>query len=196
MLKRVVADQPGHAAAQFCLAFCLQQTGEYKRALERYDAAEVLLPADPRPAFQGGVVYGTLLKPADAEAEFTRVLELDSNNTDAYRNRGLARFHEDGAPRDAEADLTAALAKGGCELQLRLLRAARVRPARERGRGQGGPRRGRRSRTPHRARLPAPRDRAEEDRPKGAMEDFKAALELNPRSLIAIQNQATYWPTT
>lgn len=191
LLKRVIGDQPGHAAAQFCLAFCLQQTGEYKRALERYDAAEVLLPADPRPAFQRGVVYGTQLKPADAEAEFTRVLELEPNNADAYRGRGLARFHQGEAHlRDAAADFTAALAKGGCELQLRLLRARVYSELgdKDAAKADRDAAAGLEPRT-ERDYLVRGAVRMKAD-PKGAMADFKAALELNPRSLIAIQNQA------
>ena len=70
-----MAEQPGNAAAQFCLAYCRQQQGQYTRAVERYDVAQVLMPSDPLPAYQRGVCFATVRRSKDAEAEFTRALE-------------------------------------------------------------------------------------------------------------------------
>ncbi|HJZ54134.1 MAG TPA: protein kinase, partial [Gemmataceae bacterium] len=121
-LERVIAAQPDHAAAQFCLAFCRQNLGQHARALERYDVARVLMPADPRPFYQRGLIFGTERKPALAEAEFTRAIELDPAYAEAFRNRAVARMCQ-GKFREAEQDLTDALARGSSPFQVRHLRA-------------------------------------------------------------------------
>lgn len=203
-LDRVIAAQPNHAAAQFCLAFCRQQLGQYARAIERYDATRVLLPTDPRSAFQRGVIYRLTKKPKLAEEEFTKAIALNPDYADAYRYRALARYHlgtvkaklkgheKESADlfAEAEADLNAAQERGTPVLYIHLIRA-RVRDTR-------GDRSG------------ADRDRAAakdavaktetdyvirgwsrmEIDPKSALADFQKATELNPRSLIAFQNQA------
>jgi len=203
-LDRTLAAQPNHAAAQFCLAFCRQQLGQYTRAIERYDAARVLLPTDPRPPYQRGVIYRLTKKPQLAEEEFTKAIALNPDYADAFRYRALARYHlgvrkgclkgceKESTTKlaEAEADLNAAQERGTPALYIHLIRA-RVRDAR-------GDRSG------------ADRDRAAakdavaktetdylirgwsrmDSDPKSALSDFQKAVELNPRSLIAFQNQA------
>ncbi|MFM8274999.1 MAG: protein kinase domain-containing protein [Gemmata sp.] len=202
LLDRVITAQPDHAAAQFCLAYCRQQLGQYARALERYDAARVLLPKDPRPAFQRGLIHGVCKKPALAEAEFTRAVELDPDHGEAYRNRGLMRYRmakaDEPVPSRADAarklfeaaekDYTLALERGASPLHVHLLRAA----ARD-GRDPAGAKADREAAKA----LPVKTEmdyvtrastRTRTD-PEGALTDYRKAIEINPRSLIALQNQ-------
>ena len=202
LLDRVITAQPGHAAAHFCLAYCRQQAGEYQRALERYDAARVLLPTDPRPAYQRGLIYALLKKPALAEAEFSKAIATDARHADAYRYRGLARYRlgvAKAGERDgdkaaavkfaaAESDLGDALDRGASALFVHFVRAA-VRDARGDAAGAATDRAATTD-----AVLKTEADylvrgwsRMKSD-PKGAAADFQKAIELNPRSLVAYQN--------
>ncbi|MCI0705049.1 MAG: protein kinase [Planctomycetia bacterium] len=203
MLKQVVAEQPGHAAAQFCLAFCRQQLGQYPESLERYDAARVLIPTDPRPAFQRGLVFGMQKKPDKAEIEFTLAIALDPSRGDFYRNRAVVRYRiaqnlialgepkaADAKLKEAEADFTLALDRGAPALHIHLLRAL-VRDARNDKAGADADRAITKTLT-----LEEESDflvrgwTLMKQDPKAALADFKKAEELNPKSLPALQNQA------
>jgi serine/threonine protein kinase/Flp pilus assembly protein TadD len=201
LLKDIVKEHPNHGAAQFLLAYCREKKGNYDRALDRYDTAAALLPKDPRPAYQRGMLYTTTRKPEEAEAEFTKAIEFDDRHADAYRCRAMARYrlavqNPDGDERrkkllaGAEADLTAALARGASAVLVHYVRA-KVRDAL-------GDRAG------------AEKDRAAvkgvalkyemdylvrgwtriDTDAKAALADFRTAAGINPRSLIALQNQA------
>ncbi|WP_162667770.1 protein kinase domain-containing protein [Gemmata massiliana] len=203
LLDRAIADQPAHGAAQFCLAYCRQQLGQYTRALERYDVARVLLPKDPRPALQRGAIYGLCKKPALAEAEFTKAIDLDPGYAEAYRARGLTRYRlaraDEARPGRAAAaraqleaadkDYTCALERGASPLHIHLLRAA----ARD-GRDPVGAKAdraaaGKLTATTEMDFLVRGTVRVFEN-PTGSLADFRSAEELNPRSLVALQNQA------
>jgi serine/threonine protein kinase/Flp pilus assembly protein TadD len=204
LLDRVVSAQPNHAAAQFCLAYCRQQAGEYQRALERYDVARTMLPNDPRPAYQRGIIYGTLGQPNKAEPEFTKAIAIDPNFADAYRYRALTRYRlgmikakaKNGAKESAtklagaEEDLGIALERGAPTAFIHFVRAP-VREARGDKTGAASDRA-----TMQDAVMKTEGDylvrgwsRLKTD-PKGALADFRKAAEINPRSLIALQNQA------
>ena len=193
LLDRVVAEQPGNAAAQFCLAYCRQQQGQYTRAVERYDVAQVLMPADPLPAYQRGVCFATVRRPRDAEAEFTRALELDPEFARAYRDRALARYRLGGRERlsEAEADLTAALDRGSPALQIHLLRAE-VRKQLGDAAGEAADRKAAEEGVPRTDSDYIVRGWASMRRKEAgpALADYEEALSLNPRSLTALQNQA------
>ena len=203
LLDRTISDRPDHGAAQFCLAYCRQQLGQYTRALERYDVARVLLPKDPRPALQRGAIYGTCKKPALAEAEFSKAIDLDPNYAEPYRARGLTRYRlakfDEMRPGKAAAarakleaadkDYTSALERGASPLHIHLLRAA----ARD-GRDPVGAKADRGAASELTAATEADylvrgTVRINTD-PAGALADFRSATELNPRSLVALQNQA------
>jgi tetratricopeptide (TPR) repeat protein len=200
LLERVVDARPDHAAAHFCLAYCLQQAGRYQRALERYDVARALRIADPRPAYQRGTIYGLLKRPDLAEVEFGKALVLDPNHADAYRYRALARYRlgagcgKEKASAEhlagADADLTAALAQGAPPLFVYFVRA-RVREARGDRDGANADRAAAREREPVTEAdfIVSGWSRITSD-PKGARADFEKAIELNPRSLVALQNLA------
>lgn len=187
-LERTIEEQPGHAAAQFCLAYCRHQLGQYQRSLERYDAARVLMPNDPRSSYQRGLVYSLLRKPALAEKEFSRAIELNPEYAQAYRNRALARLRLDKL-QEAEEDFTTALSHGAPAIQVHLLRAD-TRDRRGDAKGAEADRKIAADLTP----------KLEGDYlvrgichmstdPQGAIKDFQEAARINPRSLPAIQNQ-------
>ncbi|MDB5308573.1 MAG: serine/threonine protein kinase, partial [Gemmataceae bacterium] len=188
-LERAITDRPDHAAAHFCLAYCRHQFGQYTRAVERYDTARVLMPTDARPFFYRGVAFGCQGKPAAAEEEFTRAIELDRKYGDAYRNRGVARLGLN-KNREAEQDLTEALARDVSPIQVHLLRAQ----ARDRLNDPAGAKTDREAAGEYRPEraddfLVRGVTRLPKD-PAGSLADFEAAANLNPRSLNAWQNQA------
>jgi serine/threonine protein kinase/Flp pilus assembly protein TadD len=189
LLERVVVDQPGHGPAQFCLAYCKHQLGQYKSALERYDVARVLLPTDPRPNLERGSALTTSRNPERAELEYTKAIELAPDFARAYRDRGVARLRL-GKLKEAEADFTAALERGSPALQIHLLRGtarAKLRDAE----GAAADREAAAGVVPQ----------TESDflvrgyvrmakEPKEALGDYREAEAINPRSLVALQNQA------
>ena len=190
-LTKVIAADPGHAAAHFALGYCRQQLGQFSRALERYDTAHALLPHDPRPVFNRGLVLGAQKKHALAEAEFTLAIEIDPTHGDAYRNRGIARLRQ-GREKwaAAEADLTIALEKKVAPITVYQLRA-QVRTLRQDTRGAETDRQAAAAYEPQteadylaRGRLRLPAD------PAGALADFEAAARIHPAALLPLQNQA------
>jgi serine/threonine protein kinase/predicted Zn-dependent protease len=206
LLDRLVTAQPAHAAAQFFLAYCRHQSGKYQAALERYDIARAMLPTDPRPAFNRGLIYGLIWKPGFAEEEFTKALGLAPEHADAYRFRGLARLQLArkeklaGAEADlnaakeklsgAEADLTAALKLGARPMSVLLVRE-QVRSEREDAAGAAADRKAVKDITPVEERDFSTRGwwRLQTRDADGALADFCKVLEFNPRSLFALQNQ-------
>jgi eukaryotic-like serine/threonine-protein kinase len=190
-LTRVIAVDPGHGAAHFALGYCRQQLGEFARALERYDTAHALLPHDPRPVFNRGLVFGTQKKHALAEAEFTRAIEIDPTHGEAYRNRGIARLRQ-GREKwaAAEEDLTTALEKGVAPITVYQLRA-QARALLQDARGAEADRQAAAAYEPQteadylaRGKLRLPAD------PAGALADFEAAARIHPGALLPLQNQA------
>jgi tetratricopeptide (TPR) repeat protein len=191
-LERAIAGEPGHAAAHFALAACRHQLRQYTRALERYDTAQAMLPGDPRPPFNRGLVFGVQGKVAAAEAEFALALALDPRHGESYLKRAGVRRQQK-KYRAAEEDLTRALECGVSALQVYSLRA-QVRALLGDRDGAESDRRAAGAVTPeteadfvYRGRSRLPGD------PKGALADFEAAAALNPYSLAAVQSQAHVW---
>jgi eukaryotic-like serine/threonine-protein kinase len=188
LLEKTIDEQPGHAAAQFCLALCKERLGQHELSLERYDIARVLMPTDPRPFYQRGIVNSFLGKYSTAETEFSRAIALDPNSEQSYRYRAVARSQTGDLER-AEEDLTAALSHGGPTIQIHALRAD-VRGKRGDAAGAEADRQAVANLTPkvEGDYLVHGLYRMEAD-PQGALADFKAAAAINPRSIPAIQNQ-------
>jgi eukaryotic-like serine/threonine-protein kinase len=188
LLEQVTSSQSNHGAAQFCLAYCRQHLGQTDRALERYDVAERYLPGDPRPAFQRGVIYGLKDNQEDAEKEFTKAIDMDSEYVNAHRNRGFARFRL-GKFEEAEMDLTQALELGAPAIQIHLYRA-QVRRGLGKTAGADADQRAAAALTPKSEADYIARGIAHLiDAPQDALADFRAAEEINPRSLVALKNQ-------
>jgi serine/threonine protein kinase/tetratricopeptide (TPR) repeat protein len=188
-LEKTIEEQPAHAAAQFCLAYCRQKLGQRDRSLERYDVARVLLPRDPRPAFQRGLIYGMDLRPALAEKEMSKAIDLKADYAHAYFNRALARSRL-AKYAEAEQDFTTALGLGSPAIQVHLLRAE-VREKR-------GDKIGAKADRTAASTLPPKLEgdylvrgltRIEDD-PAAAIADFKTAATINSRSMPAFMNHA------
>jgi serine/threonine protein kinase/tetratricopeptide (TPR) repeat protein len=187
-LERTIAAQPDHAAAQFCLGFRRQQRGEFERAAERYDMARVLMPNDLRPFFQRGVIFALQDRHEESEVEFSRVLEIDPVHVNAYINRGWARMGM-GKYGEAESDFTAAIEKKAPPVWVHTLRAQ----ARDGLHDSNGAK-------ADRAAASEMQPVTEEDylargeanlatNPTAALDDFRAAERVNPRSLHPLKNQ-------
>lgn len=199
LLERAVADQPGNAAAQFCLAYCRQHLGQDDRALERYDTATVLMPTDPRPPFQRGIINAMKCNYKQAEEEYTKAINLDPDFMLAYRNRGFTRLRLgeqlSGADRtrrfqEAEADFTLALELGAPAIQIHLYRQ-QVRAGLGDKVGAAADKQAAERLQPQQEGdfISRGMTRLQSENYEGALEDFKAAEQLNPRSLTAIRNQ-------
>jgi serine/threonine protein kinase/Flp pilus assembly protein TadD len=192
LLTKTVLAEPGHGAAQFCLAFCRQQLGQYDRAVERYEIARPLMPQDPRPSYFCGVVNGLSGRSggaAAAEECFSQSIEIDPRHGDSYKNRAFARM-ELGKWAEAEDDLTEALKNGASATQVYSLRS-KVRHNRGDEEGAANDRQALTECRPEReadfivfgiSHLPG--------NPKAALAAFRTAEEKDPRSLAALRNQA------
>jgi len=204
LLEKVVREQPAHGVGQFCLAYCKEQLGQYESALERYQVAQSLLSNDARPAYQRGVILGRKGKHEEAEMEFSVSLRLDPDQMLAHRDRGFALFRtgesklRDGkvkeaeiSLRNAEADLTRALALGARPMQIYSYRH-QVRQKLGDSTGALADQTAADGLTPQHegdfvsrgmARLSA-------NQFQEALDDFRAATQLNPRSFAALVNQS------
>jgi serine/threonine protein kinase/Tfp pilus assembly protein PilF len=195
-LEELTARDPAHFAGQYCLADCRRETGELTSALERYQVAQALAPADPRPAYHRGRILATQAKAdsrkyAAAEAQFTDAIRRDPAFADAYRERAVVRTAPTlGDNRGALEDLNEALEHGAAPVQVYLLRAMvhdRLgdRAAAERDR-----------RTAAGLTPTEPVDfvirglTRQESEPAAALADFRKAAELNPNYLAAWRDQA------
>jgi tetratricopeptide (TPR) repeat protein len=127
--------------------------------------------------------------PSAAEDAFTRAIELDPEFGPAYRDRGLARV-ELGRLREAERDFTEALELNYAPLQVHTLRA-NVRDRLRDAAGAAADRQAVKTLSPESDYDFVTRGytRMMHD-PKGALADFRAAEEKNPRSLPALKYQS------
>ena len=112
-----------HYAAQFALAWCYHHTTQTARALERYQIARAIFPADPRPSLNRGVLLHDQRRYAEAERELTDALQRDPNYADTYWSRALVRRSQKNL-RGAVADLSTGLAKGLGGFRAHSMRAA------------------------------------------------------------------------
>jgi serine/threonine protein kinase/Flp pilus assembly protein TadD len=190
LLEGAITAEPGHAAAQYCLAYCRQQLGQYTRALERYDVAQVLLPTHPLPAYQRGVIHTRLKQPHEAEKAFSRAIELDPTLARAWRDRGQIRAWL-GEWEGAEMDYTAARENGSPAIQVHTLRAF-ARRNRNDAQGEAADLKAASQFVPQsewdflvRGYVSLRRGDLQ-----AALADFEEADSLNPGSILALQNQA------
>jgi serine/threonine protein kinase/Tfp pilus assembly protein PilF len=188
-LERVVKEQPNHAVAQFCLAYCKEQLGRHDQALERYEVAQSLLPRDVRPAYQRGVILGLRNRHAESEKEYSQVIEMDPEHMLAHRNRGFTRLRQE-KYEEAEADLTRALALGAAPIQIHSYRS-QARLKRGDKAGAAADNAAADALTPkHEADFVSRgRARLKTDDYRGALADFRSAEALNPRSFSSLVNQ-------
>ena len=181
--------RPADAAAQFALAACRHELGDYGPAAERYLVARTLAPESGRPSLRRGAIDLLRGHAAEAELEATDALERDPALAAAYRLRAAARRRQ-GRPAEAETDLTHALrlepdsAAGYCA-------RAEVRAAQGDAAGAADDRRNALQAEPSRADDFVARGvlRAGDD-PEGAEGDFRRAAALDPLAAAPWQNLA------
>ncbi len=188
-LEEATLGRPAHAAAQFLLAVCLHEAGDYGRAAERFLVAKSLAPASGRPSLNRGLLALAQSRHVDAECELTDALTREPRLAAAYRLRGVARLRQ-GKFAGADADLTHSLrldanSPGG------YLGRAEARAGLGDDAGAEADRRSARDCRPSSADDFVGRGgrRAEAD-PAAAERDFRRATELDPRSRTAWQNLA------
>jgi eukaryotic-like serine/threonine-protein kinase len=192
VLERVIALEAGHAPAHFALAFCRQQLGQHQRALERYDTAHALLPNDPRPVINRGLVFGLMGQVKQAEAEYSLAINISPKCAEAHWLRAMSRVDQ-AKWKEAEADLTTALALGTPALQAYAFRAEVRDQLRDKS-GAEADREALKKLTPVKEADYLARGRSQLPKnPEAALADFASAAKLNPRSLAALQNQAHVW---
>ncbi|MDG3008080.1 protein kinase domain-containing protein [Paludisphaera mucosa] len=168
---------------------CHDRLGQDVDALGCYQACIALRPADPWPHFNRGLVHLRRREPARALADFDEALRQAPGRPDVLLDRALA-LHQLGRYGEAVRDVDLALERGAGPARAVFMRA--------RIRGDAGDAEGaRRDRELGMTFRPTDEPgwiarglaRADSD-PDGALEDFRQALRLDPRSLAALQNSA------
>jgi serine/threonine protein kinase/Tfp pilus assembly protein PilF len=189
LLRRAVELDPSEFATHMSLGLCHEGLGQYPDAAACYTTAVALRPDHAGAYHARGLVRLRLPDPARAKADFDRAAELQPEAPDLYLDRALA--HQGlrdyaAALRDVEAalDLGASRVRGLC--------------LRSRYKDLTGDQAGSKADLADALSEKAPDDvslvarglaRLNTDLP-GALADFTSALELNPRSLPALQNRA------
>lgn len=188
-LEEVTLEQPTHAAAQFLLAVCRQEMGDYDRAMERFLVVKSLAPENGRASLNRGTIALIQSRADDAEREFADALAREPRLAAGYLYRGIAR-QALAKFADADADLTHYLG-----LEPNSARAFQVRA--EVRASLGDATGAEADRLSVRRCVPVtPGDfiargnlRTTDD-PAAARQDFLRATELNPQAVTAWQNLA------
>jgi tetratricopeptide (TPR) repeat protein len=100
---------PRNALFWDALGTTLSRAGEQRRALEAYRQALELSPDDPRILFNRAAVCRFLGELAQAEEDYDRVIRLDPEDWEAYKNRSDLRVQT--AQRNHIAELESVLAR-------------------------------------------------------------------------------------
>ena len=189
LLRAITLNNPKHIPAWFYLGICHNKQNKAHEALACFTICVTLRPNTSPAYFQRGLAYYRQRNYAAAEADFSKVVELEPKDVNALFNRGLAR-KKLGQAKLALADVTAALDK-----KLPYTRAYFVRSRLHKQIGDK-----QRALTDHQEGLKrTPKDEKSwnsrayakiTDDPKGALADFYQALQLNPRSYVALHNIA------
>jgi serine/threonine protein kinase/tetratricopeptide (TPR) repeat protein len=175
--------------AWFLHGLCCDHLGRESEAVGSYTVCTALKQDVFEAYFNRGLAHARQREFWLARRDFNEVIRLVPQHADAYFNRALT-FQATGDYKEAEADLTKALELGTEHTRLFLVRA-RVREKLNDTEGARQDRAEGMRREPNDvpgwvarglARLPGD--------PKAALADFDAALQLDPRSMAALQNKA------
>ncbi len=90
--QRVLALEPGHAAAHAALGLLLYESGDVRGAAREYEAALAAAPRLAEAAFNLGIALEDLNRPAEAIRAYERAVAADPDSADAHFN--LARLLE------------------------------------------------------------------------------------------------------
>ena len=180
---------PQHYAAQFALAFSYDSLGRDAEALECYRACIALRPSFPWPHLNRGLVYLRRGEDTLARRDFDEAVRIAPDWAEARFARGT--LHQRAARyAEARTDYDEAEELGSPRARLHLLRAE----VREKLGDQSG---SAKDRTAGFALAPTDEfDHAARgnallaEKPAEALAEFDAALKLNPKSLVGLQNKA------
>jgi eukaryotic-like serine/threonine-protein kinase len=188
-LREATEQDPQHFWAWFELGNCHDNLVQDAEAVACYSASMGLRPKFPWSYFNRGLVYLRQQNLKQAAADFDQVIRLRPEVADAYINRALARQGLGDYARAID-DLTRALDLGALYTRVYFMRA-RVRE--KAGDGDGARRDWeeglRQEPADEKSWVARGMARLAKD-PEAARADFEKALELNPRSLAALQNIA------
>jgi serine/threonine protein kinase/tetratricopeptide (TPR) repeat protein len=191
LLEEAVRLDPRNFRAWFVLARCHDVAERNADAAACYSTCIALEPEYAWSYFNRGLAHYRQRQYRKAWSDFDKTIALKPQLADAYINRGLAQkelanYHE------AIADLTQALQLGSPQTRIYFMRALvwdrlgrRARPMAQADRAEGL----KREPTDEKSWIARGLARLPRD-PKGALADFDKALQLNPRSVSALQNKA------
>lgn len=180
---------PQNVWAWYGQAHCHESLGQFHQAAACFSACIALSPDFPDWFFRRGMANLQTKEYLPAKADFDQTLRMSPDHVEAHVNRALANM---GCDRFAEAvhDFTDALRLAPNLARFYFMRAQ----AREKAGDAGGAREDRmlgqtKQPSDELAWIARGIARVSQD-PHAALDDFARALELNPRSLPALENQA------
>jgi eukaryotic-like serine/threonine-protein kinase len=189
LFQEVVREDPRDVFSLLLIARCRERQGHHREAVGAYSACIAVWPDAPQLYFNRGRANLHALDCAEAVRDFAESHRLDPSLTTARVGKALA--HQGlGEHARAVEELDSALDEGCTETRIYFIRAWNRealgdRPGAERDRREGIEK--------------VPTDEQSfltrgfyliGSAPEKALEDFNAALKINPRSEVALKNQA------
>jgi serine/threonine protein kinase/Flp pilus assembly protein TadD len=189
LLKEAVLADPKHFRAHFLLGNCYSQLRKYAEADWCYSACIALDPRHAKVRFTHGMVLMRMGQNGPAFEELSRALEYDPDLPEARIERATIDFRR-GRYKEAETALTLVLASPGAPTYAYLRRAmVRDRLGDKTGAKADRDEVLRREPDDEISWVTRGLQRLKSD-PEGALNDFRQAELLNPRSYFALENQA------
>ena len=193
LLRQATRENPKHFWSWFLLGHCHFHGGNSAEAIRCFSCSLTLKSDFAGPYLERGLAYLAEKKFAEAKSDFTRVIELKPELADGYLDRALA--HEGlGDIDDAIGDLSKVLEIGKRHarayfIRARLLEKQGDRAGATRDRVEGL----KREPTDAESWIARGLYRAQIGDSEGAIADYRKALELDSRSLAALQNSAVVY---
>ena len=189
LLGRFCDNHPDHFLAWFARGMCHDALDQPADAAAAFSACIALRPEFPESHSNRGLARLKLKRFAEAEADFTRALALKPDMTLALVNRGIAR-HGRQKYRDAADDFTAALAHPNVPTRVYFLRSLSRWELPDKEGSTADRERGLKETPTDSMSWSARGEWRMKEEPQKAIEDFDAALALNPRLKNALINKA------
>ena len=189
LLSRFCDNHPDHFLAWFARGLCHDTLGQPAEAATAFAACVSLRPDFPEAHFNRGVARLKMKRFADAEGDFTRALALKPDYTLALINRGIAR-HDQKKFRGATDDFTAALALPNTPTRVYFLRSLSRWPLPDQEGSTADRERGLKETPTDSVSWSTRGEWRLKEEPQKAVEDFDAALALNPYNKNALLNKA------
>jgi tetratricopeptide (TPR) repeat protein len=190
LLKRANRADPQNPLGLMLLGYCYERQKAFPRAVGCYDAVLALVPGSHPAHYRRAAALAQSGAHAEAIEDFSAALAARPDYLPAQLDRARS-YAALGDYRSALADLDRALEAPGAPTEIYFLRA-RYRAAIGDRAGAIADKKEGIAREPNDERSWLARGvaRVPSD-PKGALADFERALQLNPRSLAALENRAS-----